>query len=288
MSGKIVTLKDIRKHLNNELKSIYPENEITAITNLILKTQFGFDWLHLLIDSNQNVSTQTINNIVSICLELKTGKPIQYILGQTEFYNCTIKVNNETLIPRPETEELVDLVIKENPNFKGRIVDMGTGSGCIAIALKKYMPGAEVTGLDISEGSLEMASANAILNNVVVSFIKEDILKFDPRKTYRTEILISNPPYVLESEKQFMRTNVIDFEPHNALFVSDDDPLLFYKAILKISEEILIPGGKIYFEINETKGREMDRLLQANRYSEVKIINDINGKNRIIKGRLNE
>jgi release factor glutamine methyltransferase len=287
MSVNFSTLKDIRKLFNYELKGMYPENEIIAITNLILKTKFGIDWLHWLTDSTQIVSSRLLERMVEICRELKTGMPVQYILGETMFYNCTIKVNNQTLIPRPETEELVDLVIKENKDFRGRIIDIGTGSGCIAIAIKKNLTGAEVTGIDISKIALEKATANAVLNNVEVSFVKEDILRFNPQTIPQTDIVVSNPPYVLESERQFMRRNVLDFEPHDALFVPDEDPLIFYRAILHISEKILIPGGRIYFEINETRGAEMERLLESNRYSEVKIINDINGKNRIIKGRKN-
>ena len=287
MSVNLRTLKDIRKHFLDELKGIYPEHEILAITNLVLKTHFGIDRLHLLLDSGQIFTSLTMNYIVSICNELKTGKPVQYILGETLFYNCIIKVNNGTLIPRPETEELVDLIIKENKDFRGKIIDIGTGSGCIAIAIKKNLHDAEVTGIDISERALEIATANAILNNVDVSFMKQDIFKFDQRTISQSGIIVSNPPYVLESEKKFMRSNVLDYEPHNALFVPDKDPLIFYRTIVKLSEKILKPGGKIYFEINENKGEELSRLLKSAGYSEIMIIQDINGKNRFIKGRLN-
>jgi release factor glutamine methyltransferase len=287
MSVKIQTLKDIRNYLLKELKSTYPEQEIKSITNLIFKTHFGIEKLHLLIDSGQIVSFNTISRIIEICDELKTGKPVQYVLGETSFYNCIIKVNNETLIPRPETEELVDLVIRENKGFRGKIIDFGTGSGCIAIALKKTLKEAEVTGIDISRGALQLASSNAILNDVDVSFLKGDILQFDTGLITPSEIIVSNPPYVLESEKKYMNRNVLDFEPHNALFIPDEDPLLFYSAIVKLSGRIMMPGGKLYFEINENKGREILRLLESAGYSEVKIINDINGKNRIIKGMFN-
>ncbi len=287
MSVNFHTLKDIRKLFISELKGIYPENEIISITNLIFKTQFGIDRLHLLTDPGQIVSPQILERITGICSKLKTGMPVQYVLGETIFYNCTIKLNSETLVPRPETEELVDLVIKENLDFKGRIIDFGTGSGCIAIAVKKHLPDAVVTGIDVSAGALEKAAANASLNNVNVSFVKEDIFKLDPQSITAANIIVSNPPYVLESEKQYMRPNILDFEPHIALFVPDEDPLLFYRAILNISEKMLIPGGSIYFEINETKGAEMEKLLESKRYSEIRIINDIQGKNRIIKGRKN-
>jgi release factor glutamine methyltransferase len=287
MSVKFHTVKDIRKLFISGLKGIYQESEITAITNLILKTQLGIDRLHVLIDPEKIVAPENLERITRICTELKTGKPVQYVLGETIFYDCIIKVDSHTLIPRPETEELVDLVIKENRAFKGRITDLGTGSGCIAIALKRELPEATVTGIDISEGAIAKANENAVLNNVSVSFIKGDILKSDMHQVLNGDIIISNPPYVLESEKQFMKPNILDFEPYNALFVPDDDPLLYYRAIVNLSEKTLKPGGRIYFEINETKGEEMKKLLDLHRYTEVRIVKDINGKDRIITGRKN-
>ncbi len=287
MSVKIQTLKDLRNYILNELRVFYPEQETEAITSLILKTHFGIDRLHFLLDSGQIVSSRTANIIRDICDELKTGMPVQYVLGETSFYNCIIKVNKETLIPRPETEEMVDLIIRENKGFRGKIIDIGTGSGCIAIALKKNMPDADVSGIDISEAALELAKTNAILNNVDILFLKDDVFQSDPGLISPSEIMVSNPPYVLESEKHKMNRNVLDFEPHNALFVPDEDPLIFYRAIVMLSERILIPGGKLYFEINENKGTEIARLLESSGYFDVKIIDDINGKNRFIEGRLN-
>ena len=286
MSDSIQTLNEIRNYLKKELNRIYPENEISAITNLIFKTCFGIERLHLLLDSNQIISSRTLSRIIEICDELKTGKPIQYILGETSFYNCRIKVNSETLIPRPETEELVDLIINENKDFAGRITDIGTGSGCIAIAVKKHLPKVEMMGLDASDGALEMAKYNAILNSTDISFLKIDILKPQSGLIPPAEIIVSNPPYIPESEKQFMRRNVLEFEPHDALFVPDEDPLLFYRAIVNMSPIILASGGRLYFEINEKKGSEVCHLLEAAGYSDVNIIKDINSKERIVKGRL--
>ena len=269
MSVNIQTLKDIRNYLIKELKSTYPEQELSSITNYIFKTHFGIEKLQLLLDSGQIISSAAVSRIVEICNELKTGKPLQYILGETLFYGCTIKVNHETFIPRPETEELVDLIIRENKNFSGRIIDLGTGSGSIAIAIKKYLKESEVCGLDISDGALEMASSNAILNNVKITFLKVDIFNADPRIIPQAGIIVSNPPYVLESEKQYMNRNVLDYEPHIALFVPDEDPLIYYRAIVNLSIKILMPGGKVYFEINEKKGSEMCSLLESAGYSEI-------------------
>jgi len=288
MSAGLKTLKDFREHLIKELRDIYPENEINAFTNLIFKTLFGMDRLHIHLNPDLILPTDSRKRFIEIASELKTGKPIQYVLRETIFYGCTIKVNNATLIPRPETEELVDLIIKENRNFTGKITDIGTGSGCIAISLKKNLALAQVTGLDISENALAVARSNAILNDVAVSFISSDILHPDQAKIPSVDIIVSNPPYVLESEKQHMRRNVLDFEPHMALFVPDSDPLVFYKAIINLSEKKLAKGGKIYLEINEAKGNEILRLLDLSGFYDTTIILDINGKNRFVKGRKNE
>lgn len=287
MSAGLKTIKDIREHLIKELRDIYPENEINAITNLIFKTLFGMDRLHIHINADSIMPSDSRNRFIEIARELKTGKPIQYILGETFFYGCTIKVNNATLIPRPETEELVDLILKENRDFKGKITDVGTGSGCIAISLKKNLSSAEVTGLDISENALEVARSNALLNEAAVSFIRCDILHIDQAKVPFCDIIVSNPPYVTESEKQHMRRNVLDFEPHKALFVPESDPLVFYRAIINYSEKTLTPGGKIYLEINEAKGNDVLQLLDLAGFNEIKIITDLNGKNRFVKGKKN-
>jgi release factor glutamine methyltransferase len=287
MSSNFQTIKDIRDFFKKELNDLYPEKEISGITNLILKTQFGIDRLHQFSDPARTIPASMIAGITEICSELKTGRPIQYIIGETLFFDCIIRVNYNTLIPRPETEELVDLIIRENKEFNGKIIDFGTGSGCIAIALQKNLPFSKITGIDISKPALDLARSNALKNNVYIEFCKGDILHFDFRLCPETDIIVSNPPYVLESEKQFMEKNIIDFEPHKALFVPDDDSLRFYKAIVEISGQILSPGGRIYFEINEKKASEISGLLEKAGYNDIQIINDLNGKNRFVKGILN-
>lgn len=278
MDMNINTIKDIKKYLVKELKWFYPETELIAIAGIIIKTLPGTKRLHQFYETDLPVSPEFAAKVIHICNELKTGKPVQYILGETLFYDCIIKVNNETLIPRQETEELVDLIIRENKGFRGSIVDIGTGSGCIAIALSKNLPEAKVTGIDISEGALKLAGENALLNSVNIKFIKADILNFNSKTISSAGILVSNPPYVRDSEKQYMSRNVLDYEPHDALFVPDTDPLKFYRAILNISKSILIPGGKMYFEINESMGPLMFELLASFNYSEIIIFKDINGK----------
>jgi release factor glutamine methyltransferase len=283
MVVKIQTIKDIKLYLEEELIGLYPETEIIAFTNLI-KTKFRFTKLQMFSFPESPVTGKQAAEIARICMELKTGKPFQYIMGEISFYNCTIKVNSSTLIPRPETEELVDLIIKENRGFTGSLLDIGTGSGAIAIALAVNMPGSAVTGTDISDSALDTARENAALNNVSVTFTRSDMLNSDTVILPGTDIIVSNPPYVRESEKSRMEKNVLDFEPHSALFVSDAEPLKFYAAILKIAQRILVTHGKIYFEINEALGKEMADMLSSDGYSEIRIINDINGKKRFVTG----
>lgn len=284
MGVNIRTIKDIRFYLSQELNAIYPQAELTALTNIIIKTLSGVTKLHQVYLSDQTVTSTQIERCIEICTGLKTGKPIQYILGETFFYDCRIKVTPATLIPRPETEELIQCVIKENKGFTGTIIDFGTGSGCIAIALAQNLPGSEIIGIDISEESLEVAKENAVINNVKVTFTKGDILNPDISNLPHAGIIVSNPPYVRESEKKLMNRNVLDYEPHQALFVSDADPLVFYTAILRIADKILLPGGTVWFEINEALGNSMLDLVGSFGYLGSEVIKDINGRDRIIKG----
>jgi release factor glutamine methyltransferase len=284
MGVKIQTIKDIRIYLAKELEEIYPGQEISAMSNIIIGTVTGIKRLQQFYNPEKKVNSGHASRIFEICKELKTGKPLQYILGETIFFDCTIKVNSSTLIPRPETEELVDLIIRENKNLRGEIIDIGTGSGCIAIALAANLPGYKVTGADISDVAISTAKENAVLNNVKVSFIKYDIFSIDIVRFEKADIIVSNPPYVCLSEKQYMNKNVLDFEPPLALFVEDSDPLKYYRAILEFADKILVPGGKVYFEINEAMGTSMVQLLSSHGYSEVHVIKDLNRKDRIIKG----
>jgi len=287
MGVKIQTIKDIRFYLAKELTGIYSLLEIRVLADLLIKTVTGRTKLHQLYDAGYPVSKSEVTQIIKFSNQLKTGKPVQYILGETIFYDCKIKLNSSTLIPRPETEELVDLIIRENKDYDGNIIDFGTGSGCIAIALAVNLPLANLTGIDISKNALRIARENADMNNVKVLFIKGDILDFNKDSVDKAGIIVSNPPYVRNSEKALMGKNVLDFEPHQALFVENSDPLVFYNAILEHAENILLPGGRLYFEMNEAMGRSLVNLMESYGFSEIEIVSDINAKERIIKGRKN-
>jgi release factor glutamine methyltransferase len=284
MGVNIQTIKEIRIFISGELEGIYEEPEVNALSNIIIQNVFGFTKLHQLYMSEPLITSEQTHRIIETTNELKSGKPIQYILGETFFYDCKIKLNNSTLIPRPETEELVHLIINENKGYNGHIIDFGTGSGCIAIALAVNIPGSKVTGIDISEEAVRIAHENALLNNATVCFLSGDIFNFAEAGLMKAGIIVSNPPYVRNSEKKLMSKNVLDHEPHTALFVNDSEPLVFYEAIVKIADMVLVAGGKLYFEINEALGDSMIRLLASSGYSDIKITADINSKERIIKG----
>ncbi len=284
MGVNIQTIKDIRNHLAGELKEIYPETEIEALTRIIIDFTAGEGKKFLITPENRSpVTKETAEKVIAICAGLKDRKPIQYILGETFFYGCTIRVTADTLIPRQETEVLVDLIIKENRGYSGTIIDIGTGSGCIAVALAVNLPGSHLLATDISPGALAVASGNAALNNVAVSFFNSDIFDPDFQTPGTAGIIVSNPPYVRDSEKKLMNRNVLDFEPHTALFVSDNDPLVYYRAILGFARRVLNPGGKLYLEINEALGTELAKLIESSGYYTVKVVKDLNEKDRIIK-----
>ena len=289
MAGNLQTIKDIRNYLRNELGNIYPQEEIVSLTRIVIISVLKIDRIRALIDDRTPVvSTEHATRIKEISERLKTGEPLQYILGETIFYDCRIKVNPSVLIPRPETEELVELVINENRGFCGKLTDACTGSGCIAIALAVKFKEASISGFDLSQEAISLAVRNAELNNVKASFCQANVFDIQAFSTNKADIIVSNPPYVRNSEKKVMKKNVLDFEPHEALFVPDDDPLVFYKAILKLAGGMLDSGGKIYFEINEAMGSDMIDLLRSYNYTETAIYKDINGKDRIVKGYKNE
>jgi release factor glutamine methyltransferase len=288
MAIKIQTIKDIRFYLAGELEGDFPETEIRSLANIIIRSVLGLTSMHQAYLSDLKVNKLQREAVIKICYELKRGKPIQYILGETLFYDCKIRLNSATLIPRPETEELVDFIINENRNFNGKIIDFGTGSGCIAIALAKNIPGTIITGTDISPDALSIAEENASQNNVKVKFILDDILSPETGRLDNAGIIVSNPPYVRNSEKELMHRNVLGFEPHTALFADDSDPLAFYRAILHKADILLQTGGKVYFEINEAMGSPLVLMLESYNYSSVMLMKDMNGKERFIKGIRND
>ena len=281
-----MTLKDLNNTLYLELSKVYSENETKSLVHQIFVHVLNFSRFQLSLNSSKQVELKDEIKIKNIVHELKEYKPIQYILGYTEFYNCKLKVNNHVLIPRPESEELIDWILKNKTWDHPNILDMGTGSGCLAIALSRHIHNSITTGLDISPEALEIARQNAELNNVKIKFIQYDMLtgtgSLEPGKFH---LIVSNPPYVLESEKEHMQANVLNWEPDSALFVPDSNPLLFYKKIIAGSYRLLAPGGYLFLEINENFPDEIKQLFQENHFADVIIAKDLSEKYRMAKGK---
>jgi len=281
------SLENINLSFQKELNDLYPKGEIKAIFLLVAEEVLAISRNEINNQGDRLLHKVEVEKINAIIQDLKALKPIQYILGLTTFLGCMIKVNKHVLIPRQETEELVDLTVREcndSNNLSPKILDIGTGSGCIAIALKKKLPNSIVSAIDISNDALMVAKENAVINNAEISFIKADILdsKFSLKETF--DIIVSNPPYIRLSEKDSMSKNVLEHEPHLALFVNDSDPLLFYKHIADFAIKNLILNGKLYFEINEAIGNDLKLLLELKGFKNVQIIKDMSGKERIAIG----
>lgn len=276
-------IKDIQNIFHQKLDAIYAKEEVDSFFYLLIDEFYEITRIQLAIDNKIGIdNNEAILNALNLLIK---EKPIQYILGETGFYGLPFKVNENVLIPRPETEELVAwLLSQENTKGAIRILDIGTGSGCIAISLAKNLPNASVYALDVSSDALQVAKQNAVLNNVKVQFSVVDILNTNAVfKNLKFDVIVSNPPYVREKEKQLMKANVLDNEPHLALFVKDNNPLLFYEAITRFAVDNLTETGVLFFEINEYLGSDMIRLLKNNNFKEIELKQDIFKKDRMIK-----
>ena len=268
-------------YIRSQLASCYSPEEATDLAFWIVEETTGLSRA----DLSAGKDTQNISNIEIILKRLQKKEPIQYIFGHTLWFGLDLLVNSATLIPRPETAELVQLLLDSHPADEPfSVLDIGTGSGCIAIALKKRRPNWQIYGLDVSAEALQVAAQNAIRNNVEVHWLHADI--FDPNlqsPIYNLKCIISNPPYVLDSEKKTMDLNVLDYEPHTALFVPDNDPLRYYKRIVELGL-----SKYLYFEVNEKFASQVAQLLRENKYENIEIKRDIYEKERMVCGRIKE
>ena len=280
-------IKQYRTEFIKELSPFYDAYEAESFFYLILEDKHKLRQIDLAL--NHELSFVQTDFVVwdLILNQLKKEIPIQYLLGKTHFYGLEFEVNENVLIPRPETEELVEWIINENSKTdktkKIKILDIGTGSGCIAISLAKNIPNAEVYAIDVSKKAIETAKRNAIRNNVEVTFILQDILKTDELKC-NFDIIVSNPPYVRNLEKEEIKKNVLDYEPHLALFVEDHDALIFYRKIAELAKKNLSENGQLYFEINQYLGKEMTNLLEKLDFKKIELRKDIYDNDRMTKG----
>ncbi len=269
--------------IRKELNGLYSNQEIDSLVALIFEKLRGYSRTQLLLANKEVLSDNERHSILEIVARLKNNEPIQYILGSTEFYGLEFQCVPGVLIPRPETEELVDWIIRENTVSGPTIIDMGTGTGCIAISLQKNLPGSTVFACDISPVCLETATRNAQQNNAAIEVLKYDIINNLPQREFsKFDIVVSNPPYVRKSEKELMEKNVTDFEPELALFVADENPLIFYEKIADFASRNLKNQGKLYFEINEALGDETCNMLAEKGFDNIQLRRDINGKNRMV------
>jgi release factor glutamine methyltransferase len=279
-------IKEYRTQFIDALTPIYDAGEAESFFYLILEEKKQLKRIDLALHPDLAFSEEEIAVWNSILEQLQQEIPIQYLLGKTSFYGLDFEVNENVLIPRPETEELVEwvlsnnLIIQKSKNLK--ILDIGTGSGCIAISLAKNIPNAQVFAIDISEKALATAQKNAKINTVNVTFINQNILETEDLQQ-QFDIIVSNPPYVRNLEKEEIKKNVLDNEPHLALFVEDNDALIFYKKIAELAQKNLVPNGQLYFEINQYLGKEMVELLEKMNFAAIELRKDIYGNDRMMK-----
>jgi len=288
-------VKQYRNYFNETLKTIYPITEIDSFFFLLLEEYLGFRRVDIVLKSDFKITQENLNLLQSATKQLEQEVPLQYIIGKTEFYGLPFVVNKHVLIPRPETEELVAWVVSESSRFKTfntstkqttetkqlKILDIGTGSGCIPISLKKQLPFAKISAIDISKEALTVAKKNAVLNNVDIHFILQDILKTVALDQHY-DIIISNPPYVRELEKKELKNNVLKNEPHVALFVENDNPLIFYAKIAELAKKYLNKNGLLFFEINQYLGTETIDLVNKKGLKNIQLKKDMFGNDRII------
>ena len=271
------------QYIEKELTGLYPKTEVQGFVRLIFWHVLQLSYTDLVLGRNQKLEKSSQKRIEAIVERLKKFEPIQYILGETEFFGLKLTVNPSVLIPRPETEELVQWITTTVEDEKLSVVDIGTGSGCIALALKKELKNAVVTGVDISAESIRTASKNAEQNQLDVTFKQADILQWEKEKWEPVDLIVSNPPYVRELEKAAMHANVLQYEPENALFVSNTNPLVYYQSIADFANRYLKANSWLFFEINENLGEELVSLLAAIGFGAIEIKKDINGKNRMLR-----
>lgn len=278
-----VTLRQLTDSAQRKLAALYGDGEARWLIRLVMEHEKGWNQVELVIRANQEVSDFIVGRVNEVVDRLISGEPIQYIYGDTYWYGMTLSVNPSVLIPRPETEELVDIIVKAHDDSDLKVLDVCTGSGCIAVALAKTLKFPEVTAIDISAEVLDVARKNAADLKVDVDFVRRDALQLASyAAASKYDIIVSNPPYVMDSEKTAMERNVLDHEPHLALFVPDSDPLRFYKAIATYAEIALTARGRLYFELNPLTADELRSWMISKGWDDVRIIPDIHARKRFL------
>lgn len=281
------TLSEIRRLFLKNLPPLYGQREAQSLTRLCFSEITGSSGLQLQARADMPLPPENIRELQRVLAGLQKQEPVQYLLGHTWFFDLKLKTDKRALIPRPETEELVSKIVTRNSLSTPAVLDIGTGSGAIALALKSVLPGAEVYAADVSTDALELVRENAALTGLQIHPVQIDILREDLNSlpVSQWDIIVSNPPYVTFAERQQMQPNVLAHEPHLALFVEDDDPLLFYRTIALQAQRYLKPGGWLYFEINEAYGAELEVLLKEMKFADLTIEQDLTGRDRFVIAR---
>jgi len=276
-------LEDYRTQFKTQLSALYVREEVDSLVSIAMGHILKMNRVEIALSRKQEITQKQLGELDEVLKRLLASEPIQYITGSTQFYGLELQVNRDTLIPRPETEELVAWVIASTGKTSGlKILDIGTGSGCIAISLAHNLPNTQVEGVDISLQAIETATSNAKSNDVEVAFFKQDVLSAsDFMNEY--DVIVSNPPYVRTLEKAEMNANVLKHEPHAALFVTDEDPLVFYRKIATLARQNLKSGGQLFFEINEYLGEETVSLIKEIGFNQVELRKDLFGKDRMVR-----
>jgi release factor glutamine methyltransferase len=284
MGVKVQTVSEISRHIVEMLRESYPQEEAGALAAAIILEYTGMGRAAQLAFGDRLPGEAAAEKVLEAAARAAAGEPLQYIFGYTEFCGLRLEVGPGVLIPRPETEEMTLMIIRENSGFRGSLTDLCTGSGCIAITLSLAFTGAKVSATDLSAAALETARRNVTTLGASVTLICSDLLGESRSSDIpESNLIVSNPPYVTTREKETMHRNVLEHEPHGALFVPDDDPLVYYRAIARVAEERLLPGGTLWLEVNETLAGETAGLLAPALYRQVRVIRDIRGKERFIK-----
>lgn len=286
MKVKSNKIKDIRDHYYDELKKTFPPQEAARMLEIIFEDLLQISKIKMMLHPDTRISESELLKVHFACKEIKGHKPVQYVTGKTNFYGLDLFVDKNVLIPRPETEELVEWILSETREEKNlSILDIGTGSGAIALSLKKHRESFDVSGCDVSNEALNVAKKNAENSGLTMQLIDADISDQNCWPLFpEYDLIVSNPPYVTHAEKAQMQANVLDYEPHLALFVADDNPLQFYQIIFEFLKSHLKKGGKVYFEINERFGNEMISLFESFNFEDITLKKDLSGRNRMMRG----
>lgn len=268
--------------ISEQLSDVFIVREKKQIAKMFLMDFMGHDGTELLMNKDQMVPKEKVEAMEKAVQKINKGKPVQYVLGKTHFYDLDLKIDHRALIPRPETEELVDWIVKLWKNRSPKVLDVGTGSGCIALAIKDQIPKSNVFGVDVIQNALDLAQENAEHLNLDVKFKFANAIKLHDFSPYKWDVIVSNPPYIPLDDKGQMKDHVIAHEPESALFVPNENPLLFYKAISLYARDHLVPKGSLFFELHEDMAEDVKKVLISYNFSQVEIRKDLQGKERMI------